>query len=51
MLKESEHTAHDIEHVSNQLKKRSDVASVNENEKKRKAKRGKDQRQRRREAL
>lgn len=43
MLTESNNIAHDIEHVSNQLAKRFDVASVNENERKRKAKRVKEQ--------
>ncbi|CAB4040684.1 Hypothetical predicted protein [Paramuricea clavata] len=43
MLTESNNIAHDIEYVSNQLAKRFDVASVNENEKKRKAKRVKEQ--------
>ena len=43
LLTESEHIAHDIEHVSNQLNKRFDVACVSENEKKRKAKKAKEQ--------
>ena len=34
LLTESEHIAHDIEHVSNQLNKRFDVACISENEKK-----------------
>lgn len=43
-LLELERIANDVEHVSNQLKKRFDVASVSENENKRKAKRAKEQR-------
>ena len=44
MLTESEHIAHDIEHVCSLLRKRFDMASVNESERKRKAKRVKEQR-------
>ena len=44
MRTESEHIAHDIEHVCSLLRKRFDMASVNESERKRKAKRVKEQR-------
>ena len=44
MLKESEHISHEIEFVCCQLRKRFDMAAVNENERKRKAKGVKEQR-------
>ena len=53
MFKASKHISHEIEFVCTQLRKRFDMAAVNENERKRKAKRVKEQRRKtkKREAL